>query len=107
MCFYVLKRTGVDKILDYSCGKFEIMLLIAGLRVYTSLVLVELVKNKVMINQRIYKDSCRELDRKNVKDLAQRGRNLWKVVIVDDNPNSYAFQPQNTIQITIYTHYLH
>ncbi|KAL2931014.1 Uncharacterized protein RDABS01_036424 [Bienertia sinuspersici] len=98
MTFYVLKRPGVDKFLEYLCGKFEIVVFTAGLREYASLVLDELDKNKV-INHRLYRDSCRELDGKYVKDLAQMGRDLWKVVIVDDNPNSYAFQPQNAIPI--------
>ncbi|KAL2938898.1 CTD small phosphatase-like protein [Bienertia sinuspersici] len=80
MSFYVLKRPGVDK--NSRVFRWEIR----GCCVYS-------------------RDSYRELDGKYVKDLAQMGRDLWKVVIIDDNPNSYAFQPQYTVQITIYTHF--
>ncbi|CAO2823058.1 unnamed protein product [Amaranthus hypochondriacus] len=98
MNFYVLKRPGVDQFLEFLSRKFEIVVFTAGLREYASLVLDVLDKNKV-INHRLYRDSCRELDGKYIKDLAQMGRDLWKVVLVDDNPNSYAFQPENAIQI--------
>ncbi|KNA17510.1 hypothetical protein SOVF_079280 [Spinacia oleracea] len=102
MDFYVLKRPGVDEFLQYLSEKFEIVVFTAGLRDYASLVLDVLDKNRV-INHRLYRDSCRELDGKYVKDLAQMGRDLWKVAIIDDNPNSYAFQPENAIQIKPFT----
>ncbi|KAK9706845.1 hypothetical protein RND81_07G155900 [Saponaria officinalis] len=98
MNFYVLKRPKVDELLEFLSGKFEIVVFTAGLREYASLVLDVLDKNGV-INHRLYRDSCREIEGKYVKDLSQMGRDLWKVVIVDDNPNSYAFQPENAIQI--------
>ncbi|KAK8594665.1 hypothetical protein V6N13_015585 [Hibiscus sabdariffa] len=37
--------------------------------------------------------------RKFTKDLSKIGRELGKVVIVDDNPRSYALQPENGIPI--------
>uniref|UniRef100_A0A803N2U0 FCP1 homology domain-containing protein n=1 Tax=Chenopodium quinoa TaxID=63459 RepID=A0A803N2U0_CHEQI len=98
MDFYVIKRPGVDEFLDFLSKKFEIVIFTAGLREYASLVLDNLDKNRV-INHRLYRDSCRELDGKYVKDLAQMGRDLWKVAIIDDNPNSFSFQPENAIQI--------
>lgn len=94
----MLKRPGVDEFLEYLSKRFEIVVFTAGLREYASLVLDVLDKYKV-INHRLYRDSCRELDGKYVKDLAQMGRDLWKVAIIDDNPNSYSFQPENAIQI--------
>ncbi|XP_021750472.1 probable C-terminal domain small phosphatase [Chenopodium quinoa] len=98
MDFYVIKRPGVDEFLEFLSKKFEIVIFTAGLREYASLVLDNLDKNRV-INHRLYRDSCRELDGKYVKDLAQMGRDLWKVAIIDDNPNSFSFQPENAIQI--------
>uniref|UniRef100_A0A7C9AKM4 Protein-serine/threonine phosphatase n=1 Tax=Opuntia streptacantha TaxID=393608 RepID=A0A7C9AKM4_OPUST len=98
MNFYVLKRPGVDELLEFLSGKFEIVIFTAGLEEYASAVLDELDKNRV-INHRLFRDSCREMDGKFVKDLSQVGRDLWKVVIVDDNPSSYSFQPENAIRI--------
>lgn len=39
------------------------------------------------------------VDGKLVKDLSETGRDLKRVVIVDDNPNSFANQPENAILI--------
>ncbi|KAL2922300.1 Phosphatase PSR1 [Bienertia sinuspersici] len=75
MSFYVLKRPGVDKILEYLGGKFDIVVFTAGLREYASFFLDKLDKNKV-INHQLYTDSCRELDGKYVTNLAQMGRDL-------------------------------
>lgn len=53
-----------------------------------------------IIKHRLYRDSCREMEpARFVKDLAQTGRGLDQVVIVDDNPNAYTLQPDNAIPI--------
>lgn len=96
MNFYVLKRPGVDELLEKLGEKFEIVVFTAGLREYASLVLDRLDK-KGMISHRLYRDSCKEIDGKFVKDLSDLGRDLKRVVIVDDNPNAYFLQPENAI----------
>ncbi|KAJ7968786.1 CTD small phosphatase-like protein [Quillaja saponaria] len=70
----------------------------AGLKEYASLVLDRLDR-KALISHRLYRDSCKEVEGRYVKDLSEMGRDLKRVVIVDDNPNSYAYQPENAIQI--------
>lgn len=47
----------------------------------------------------MYRDSCKEIDGKLVKDLSELGRDLGKVVIFDDNPNAYVLQPENAIPV--------
>lgn len=94
--FYVLKRPGVDELLEKLGEKFEIVVFTAGVREYASLVLDELDKNGV-ISHRLYRDSCKEMDGRFVKDLSDLGRDLKRVVIVDDNPNAYFLQPENAI----------
>ncbi|OMO86918.1 NLI interacting factor [Corchorus capsularis] len=37
------------------------------------------------------------MEGKYVKDLFEMGRDLGKVVIVDDNANAYSLQPENAI----------
>lgn len=34
-----------------------------------------------------------------MKDLSVMGRDLDRLVIVDDNPNAYAFQPENAVPV--------
>lgn len=96
--FYVLKRPFVDEFLAYLSGKFEIVVFTAGIEEYASLVLDRLDWRK-LISHRLYRDSCKAVDGKFVKDLSEIGRELSRVMIVDDNPNSYQFQPQNAIPI--------
>ncbi|XP_042064509.1 probable C-terminal domain small phosphatase [Salvia splendens] len=96
--FYVLKRPFVDEFLSYLSEKFEIVIFTAGIEEYASLVLDKLDWRKA-ISHRLYRNSCRAVDGKFVKDLGEIGRELSRVVIIDDNPNSYQFQPENAIPI--------
>ncbi|XP_054776240.1 uncharacterized protein LOC129284792 [Prosopis cineraria] len=96
--FYVLKRPGVDDLLESLAAKYEVVVFTAALEVYASMVL-DRVDSERRISHRLYRDSCREVYGKLVKDLSAMGRDLKRVVIVDDNPNSYALQPDNAIQI--------
>ena len=95
----MLKRPGVDQFLEALADKYEIVVFTAGLKEYASLVLNHLDKKSV-ISHRLYRDSCKEVDGKYVKDLSEIGRDLRRVVIVDDNPNAYVYQPENAIPIT-------
>ncbi|XP_065878997.1 uncharacterized protein [Euphorbia lathyris] len=102
MNFYVLKRPGVDAFLEAMAAKYELVVFTAGLREYASLVLDKL-DLKGLISHRLYRDSCRAVDGKYVKDLSEMGRELKRVAIVDDNPNCYMFQPENAIPVRPFT----
>ncbi|KAM3284864.1 CTD small phosphatase-like protein [Capsicum chacoense] len=100
--FYVLKRPFLDEFLEFLSEKFEVVVFTAGLKEYASLVL-DRIDRKGLISHRLYRDSCKDVDGKFVKDLADTGRDMKRVVIVDDNPNSYLFQPENAIPIRPFT----
>ena len=74
------------------------MVFIVGIGEYTSFVLNKL-DYRDLISHRLYQNSCKEFEGRFVKDLSDLGRDLKKVVIVDDNPNSSSFQPENAIPI--------
>lgn len=96
--FFVLKRPFVDDFLELLSKNFEIVIFTAGIEEYASQVL-DRIDQKRLISHRLYRDSCKEVEGKFVKDLSQLGRDLKRVVIVDDNPNSYIFQPENAIPV--------
>ncbi|CAI8590953.1 unnamed protein product [Vicia faba] len=98
MDFYVTKRPGVDELLKSLASRFELVIFTAALKEYASLVLDRLDQNR-FISHRLYRDSCRNIDGKLVKDLSMAGRDLKRVVIVDDNPVSFSNQPENAILI--------
>ncbi|XP_022714578.1 carboxy-terminal domain RNA polymerase II polypeptide A small phosphatase 1-like [Durio zibethinus] len=96
--FYVLKRPGVDEFLEMISKKYEVVVFTAGHEAYASKVL-DTIDPKGFILHRFYRDSCKHVRGKFVKDLSEMGRNLRKIVIVDDNPKSFALQPENGIPI--------
>ncbi|GMJ14746.1 hypothetical protein like AT5G45700 [Hibiscus trionum] len=99
MDFYVSKRPGVDEFLEAISKKYEVVVFTAGLEPYASLLLDNL-DPKGLISHRLYRDSCKQSGPgKYVKDLSSIGRDLEKIVIVDDNPKSYSLQPANGIPI--------
>uniref|UniRef100_A0A5B7CA86 Putative C-terminal domain small phosphatase n=1 Tax=Davidia involucrata TaxID=16924 RepID=A0A5B7CA86_DAVIN len=100
--FYVLKRPFVDEFLESLSQKFEIVVFTAGIEEYASLV-VDRIDRKAVISHRLYRDSCKEVNGKFVKDLSDLGRDLRSVVIIDDNPNSYSLQPENAIPVRPFT----
>ncbi|XVF87265.1 hypothetical protein PTKIN_Ptkin18bG0105200 [Pterospermum kingtungense] len=97
--FYVLKRPWVDEFLESISKKYEVVVFTAGLEPYASM-LLDILDPKGLISHRLYRDSCKPLvTGKYVKDLSRIGRDLGKVVIVDDNPKSYSLQRANAIPI--------
>ncbi|KAF3451333.1 hypothetical protein FNV43_RR07428 [Rhamnella rubrinervis] len=96
--YYVLKRPGVDEFLEALADRYEVVVFTAGLKEYASLVLDRLDR-KGVIAHRLYRDSCKEVEGRLVKDLSELGRELKSVVIVDDNPNSYMLQPGNAVPV--------
>lgn len=53
-----------------------------------------------MIKYRLYRDSCTYLHGDFIKDLSRLGRDLNKVIILDDSPLAYKFQPNNALPIS-------
>lgn len=99
LTFFVVKRPGVDEFLERIAERYEVVVFTAGLREYASLVLDRLDRKRI-VSHRFYRDSCKQMDGRFVKDLSTTGRDLGSVVIVDDNPNAYFLQPENAVPIS-------
>ncbi|KAF8089099.1 hypothetical protein N665_0518s0025 [Sinapis alba] len=96
---YVVKRPGVTEFLDRIGKNYRVAVFTAGLPEYASQVLDKLDKNRV-ISQRLYRDSCTEVNGRYAKDLSLVARrDLGSVLLVDDNPFSYSLQPYNGVHI--------
>ncbi|KAF3588873.1 hypothetical protein F2Q69_00028340 [Brassica cretica] len=96
---YVVKRPGVTEFLDRIGKNYRVAVFTAGLPEYASQVLDKLDKNRV-ISQRLYRDSCTEVNGRYAKDLSLVARrDLGSVLLVDDNPFSYSLQPDNGVHI--------
>jgi Dullard-like phosphatase family protein len=96
---YIYKRPGLDRFLKEMAELFEIVVFTASSKSRADYFLDEIDTHK-FISSRLYRDSCySEIQLKFVKDLFQLGRDLKRVIIVDDTPISYEFQQTNAIPI--------
>ncbi|KAG7593333.1 HAD-like superfamily [Arabidopsis thaliana x Arabidopsis arenosa] len=96
---FVVKRPGVTEFLERISKNYRVAIFTAGLPEYASQVLDKLDKNRV-ISQRLYRDSCTEMNGRYAKDLSLVAKNdLGSVLLVDDNPFSYSLQPDNGVPI--------
>lgn len=78
---------------------FEIVIYTASLSLYADPLLDELDPNHIA-SYRLFRDHCTFHNNTFVKDLSVLGRNLKDIIIVDNSPASYAFQPENAIPIS-------
>ena len=51
------------------------------------------------IRWRLFREACCHYDGVYVKDLSKLGRNIGDVMLIDNSPHSYLFQPENAIPI--------
>ncbi|KAJ4879965.1 Haloacid dehalogenase-like hydrolase (HAD) superfamily protein [Raphanus sativus] len=99
MPIFVVKRPGLTEFLERLGESFQVVVFTAGLEDYASQVL-DKIDRKGVISQRLYRDSCREVKGRYVKDLSMVvGEDLGSALIVDDNPSSYSLQPENGVPI--------
>jgi len=75
---------------------YEICVFTASLAKYADPVLDLLDKHKV-VDWRLFRESCTCIKNTYVKDMGRMGRPLKSVMIMDNSPHSYSFNPENAI----------
>ncbi|XP_037077737.1 carboxy-terminal domain RNA polymerase II polypeptide A small phosphatase 1-like [Pollicipes pollicipes] len=93
---YVLKRPHVDDFLQKVGDMFECVLFTASLAKYADPV-ADLLDKWGVFRARLFRESCVFYRGNYVKDLERLGRDLRRVVIVDNSPASYIFHPENAV----------
>lgn len=96
---YVRRRPYVEEFLLRMSELFEVVVLTASLEVYADPVLDELDYEGYLVHHRLFRDSCANLNGNYIKDLSYLGRPLHTVIIIDNSPTSYLFQPRNALPI--------
>ncbi|KXJ77256.1 hypothetical protein RP20_CCG008008 [Aedes albopictus] len=91
---YVLKRPHVDEFLKKMGELYECVLFTASLAKYADPV-ADLLDKWNVFRARLFRESCVYHMGNYVKDLNKLGRDLQKIVIVDNSPASYIFHPDN------------
>ncbi len=95
---YVLKRPRVDDFMKAVGEKFEVVIFTASLSKYADPVIDLLDKHRVC-KHRLFREACTPHKGNYVKDLLRLGRPIKDVIIIDNSPASYAFQPENAVPI--------
>lgn len=95
---YVLKRPFVDEFLQKVGELYECVLFTASLAKYADPV-ADLLDKWNVFRSRLFRESCVFYRGNYVKDLGRLGRDLHKVVIVDNSPASYIFHPDNAVPV--------
>jgi CTD small phosphatase-like protein 2 len=89
---YVRKRPHLDKFLQWIAGKFEVTIFTASQQVYAEKLLNLLDPEGRYISYRLYRDSCLNVDGNYLKDLNVLGRDMSKMVLVDNSPHAFGYQ---------------
>ncbi|KAM8966424.1 CTD small phosphatase-like protein isoform 2-T2 [Pelodytes ibericus] len=95
---YVLKRPHVDEFLQKMGDLFECVLFTASLAKYADPV-ADLLDRWGVFKSRLFRESCVFHRGNYVKDLSRLGRELSKVIIIDNSPASYIFHPENAVPV--------
>ena len=95
---YVLKRPYVDEFLMKVGELYECVLFTASLAKYADPV-TDLLDKWDVFRSRLFRESCVFHRGNYVKDLSRLGRELGKIIIVDNSPASYIFHPENAVPV--------
>lgn len=96
-------RPGAKELLSELSQHFELMVFTASHECYADAVIDYLDPKRQFIQHRLYRQNCVYLDEGYyIKDLRLLGRDLSKVVLVDNAAYSYSFQIDNGVPIIPY-----
>ncbi|CAL8387569.1 unnamed protein product [Gadus morhua 'NCC'] len=91
-------RPHVDEFLKRMGELFECVLFTASLSKYADPV-SDLLDKWGAFRGRLFRESCVFHRGNYVKDLSRLGRDLHKVIIIDNSPASYVFHPDNAVPV--------
>ena len=95
---FVQVRPYSDYFLTEMGKYFEIVIFTAAAEDYADLVLNELDKNNC-INYKLYRKHTDQINGIFIKDLSKLGRDINKVIIIDNNKDNFSLQPENGLHI--------
>ncbi|MCO5611822.1 hypothetical protein L7F22_066081 [Adiantum nelumboides] len=96
---YVLHRPGVDEFLQAMSSRYELVVFTASTKSYANAI-IDKLDPKRLIKHRLHREFCTFSDGGLVKDLTTLGRDLHRVILLDNTPHCYSLQPLNGLAIS-------
>lgn len=93
-----LVRPGATDFLEAMAKSFEVVIFTAAVKDYADWILDRLDPSK-QVAHRLYRQHTQPLGGVYLKDLSRLGRELSQTIIVDNNAENFALQPDNGILI--------
>ena len=95
-------RPGLYHFLENVGKKYEIVIFTAGTQEYADPILDRIEKNGKIFAKRLYRQHAIFMNNIYLKDLTRLGRDLSKIIIVDNMPQNFSLQKENGILIKNY-----
>ena len=94
-----IPRPGLDKFLTEINKLYEIIVFTSATQSYADSILDSIDKNNIYFEKRLYRQHTVFINDTFVKDLSKLGRDLSKIIILDNRPQNYFLQKENGIFI--------
>ena len=92
-------RPGIFSFLNSVKPLYELVAFSSETREFSDVILNEIEKNKKFFDFKLYKDHCTLHKNRFVKDITKLGRDIRKIIIVDDDENNFVLNKENGIKI--------
>ena len=95
---YVKVRMGAENFITVLSKYCEIVIFTASTKYYADIV-IDGLDCKNLIDYKLYREHTYDYNGINVKDLSKLGRDLTKIIIIDNIEENYIFQKNNGLNI--------